>query len=120
MPFVGSGVGPQAIRIVNSTSSMAIWSVRIRPPLCSSREKGFGNTVTDAGIDLLQRRCSHVVRLGIRPTVIHAAPDPVYGNVAGDENGLVASTTNITSACRSAEPLLETCIGVSAPWPVSD
>jgi len=38
-----------------------------------------------------------------------------YGNVAGDENGLPASTTNITSACRSVVPLLETCIGTSAP-----
>src|SRR5258708_33126048 len=43
----------------------------------------------------------------------------IHGNFAGDENGLDASTTNITSACRSVVPLLETCIGVSAPWPVS-
>jgi hypothetical protein len=43
-----------------------------------------------------------------------------YGNLAGDENGLSASTTNITSACRSVEPLLETCIGISAPWPARD
>lgn len=38
-----------------------------------------------------------------------------YSNFAGDEKGLLASTTNITSECRSEEPLLETCIGVSAP-----
>jgi hypothetical protein len=38
-----------------------------------------------------------------------------HGKAAGDENGLVASTTNITRACRSVEPLLETCIGMSAP-----
>jgi hypothetical protein len=41
-------------------------------------------------------------------------------NVAGLENGRVASTTNMTSACRSLEPLLDTCMGTSAPWPVSD
>src|SRR5262245_57638114 len=41
-----------------------------------------------------------------------------YENLAGDENGLVASTTNITSACSSVEPPLETCIGV--PLPASD
>jgi hypothetical protein len=38
-----------------------------------------------------------------------------YGNLAGDEKGLVASTTNITKECKSVEPLLETCIGVLAP-----
>ncbi len=46
-----------------------------------------------------------------------------YRKLAGDENGLVASTTNITSACRSVVPPLDTCIGVSLPlpgwdWPV--
>ena len=40
---------------------------------------------------------------------------PAYGNVAGEEKGLVASTTNITSASRPVEPQLETCNGVSAP-----
>jgi hypothetical protein len=38
-----------------------------------------------------------------------------HGKAAGDENGLVASTTNITRECRSVEPLLEACIGMSAP-----
>ena len=42
------------------------------------------------------------------------------GNLAGDEKGLAASTTNITSECRLAEPLLETCIGVSATLPGAD
>jgi hypothetical protein len=38
-----------------------------------------------------------------------------HGKAAGDENGLVASTTNITRECRSVEPLLSACIGISAP-----
>lgn len=33
------------------------------------------------------------------------------------ENGLVASTTNMTSWSRSVVPLLKTCIGVSGPCP---
>lgn len=37
------------------------------------------------------------------------------GKVAGDENGFVASTTNMTREWRSLSPLLETCIGMSAP-----
>ena len=37
--------------------------------------------------------------------------------MAGDENGLVASTTNITKAFRSLLPLLETSIEVSGPCP---
>jgi hypothetical protein len=41
----------------------------------------------------------------------------VQSNLAGDENGFAASTTNMTSECRSVEPLLETCIGVLAPCP---
>jgi hypothetical protein len=36
-----------------------------------------------------------------------------YGIVAGDENGLVASTTNMTRAVRSPLPLLDTSIGVT-------
>jgi hypothetical protein len=37
--------------------------------------------------------------------------------VAGDENGLVASVTNMTKALRSRVPLLDTCIGVSGECP---
>ena len=35
------------------------------------------------------------------------ATSHAYGIVAGDENGLVASTTNMTSAFRSPVPLTE-------------
>jgi hypothetical protein len=47
-----------------------------------------------------------------------------YGNLAGDMNGLVASSTNMTSWSRSLVPLLKTSIGMSAPcpfmvWPAS-
>jgi hypothetical protein len=41
-----------------------------------------------------------------------------HSNLAGDEKGRVASTTNITRALRSLAPLLETSIGVSGPCPV--
>ena len=36
-------------------------------------------------------------------------------NLAGDENGLLASTTNKANSCKSAEPLLDTSIGISPP-----
>ena len=52
--------------------------------------------------------------LAARPLQLKLGVD-AHGKVAGDENGLVASTTNITKARKSVEPLLETCIGVSAP-----
>ena len=39
------------------------------------------------------------------------------GNLAGTENGLVASTTNMISADRSVVPLLKTCIGIPAGCP---
>src|SRR5258708_31810028 len=39
--------------------------------------------------------------------------------VACDENGLPASTRNITRACRSVVPLLDTCMALSAPWPAA-
>lgn len=46
-----------------------------------------------------------------------------HSRVAGDENGLLASTTNMISSCRSVVPLLETSIGVSGVpiivWPAS-
>ena len=38
-----------------------------------------------------------------------------YGTDAGDENGRLASTTNVTSDCKLREPLLETCIAIAAP-----
>jgi hypothetical protein len=38
-----------------------------------------------------------------------------HGSLAGDENGLLASTTNMTRALRSLVPLLKTSIAVSAP-----
>lgn len=40
-----------------------------------------------------------------------------HSNFAGDENGLVASTTNITRALRSLMPPLETCMVVPATCP---
>jgi branched-chain amino acid transport system substrate-binding protein len=47
-------------------------------------------------------------------------PEPKYGlAVTGTRRSSTltpTSTTNITSECRSVAPLLETCIGVSAPW----
>jgi hypothetical protein len=43
-----------------------------------------------------------------------------HSNVAGAEKGLSASTTNITLERRSVDPLLETYIGMSAPWPAMD
>jgi hypothetical protein len=51
---------------------------------------------------------------GCRTRQADRPPRP-QGSFAGLENGLVASSTNITSAWRSTEPLLDTCIGVSAP-----
>ena len=41
-------------------------------------------------------------------------------SLAGDENGRVASTTNMTRALRSLVPLLETSMGISGPCPVID
>lgn len=43
-----------------------------------------------------------------------------HGNVAGDENGLVASATNMTRAVRSLLPPLDTCIGVPGGCPSID
>lgn len=40
-----------------------------------------------------------------------------YSRSAGEENGFVASTTNMTSALRSVAPVLETSIGVPASCP---
>jgi len=42
------------------------------------------------------------------------------GIVAGDENGLVASTTNMTNAFRSPVPLLEISVGMPGPCPGID
>ena len=52
------------------------------------------------------------------------ASSTFQGMVVGDEKGLVASATNITSAFRSLVPLLDTCIGMPGPcpgmtWPAS-
>ena len=46
-------------------------------------------------------------------------PRDRYGKAAGEENGLSASTTNMTKACRSLVPVLETSIAFSAPCPAS-
>jgi hypothetical protein len=48
------------------------------------------------------------------------ATSHAYGIVAGDENGLVASTTNMTSAFRSPVPLLEISVGMPGPCPGID
>ncbi len=48
------------------------------------------------------------------------ATSHAYGIVAGDENGLVASTTNMTSAFRSPVPLLEISMGMPGPCPGID
>ena len=42
-----------------------------------------------------------------------------YGSVAGAEKSLPALTTNIASASKSVDPLLDTCIAWWAPWPAS-
>jgi hypothetical protein len=48
----------------------------------------------------------------IRTVIIPLCLGPLASqNVAGEEKGLVASTTNITNARRSVEPQLETCDG---------
>jgi hypothetical protein len=48
------------------------------------------------------------------------ATSHAHGTVAGDENGLVASTTNMTSAFRSPVPLLEISMGMPGPCPGID
>ena len=48
------------------------------------------------------------------------ATSHAYGIVAGDENGLVASTTNMTSAFRSPVPVLEISMGMPGPCPGID
>jgi hypothetical protein len=54
----------------------------------------------------------------LRPTcTIRRSP---HSKVAGDEKGLVASTTNMTSWSRLLVPALKTSIGVSAPCPFMD
>ncbi len=82
------------------------------------------NPGTDSGKALLRNSA-----IDFRFSVVMAVHPPPYtraqgasescidnhGNTAGVENGLVASNTNITKACRSVEPLIETCIGTSAP-----
>lgn len=66
------------------------------------------------------RTCGHVSAcVWACARVCARARQRSQGSVAGDENGLDASTTNITSACRSLVPLLDTCIAMSAPWPGS-
>ena len=57
-------------------------------------------------------------RLGISSVsaaCLYQEPRLPHGNFAGEEAGLVASSTNITKASKSVEPLLETCMGTSAP-----
>ena len=46
--------------------------------------------------------------------------EPPQCIAAGDENGLVASVTNMTSATKSPLPVLETSIGVPGPRPGID
>ena len=50
----------------------------------------------------------------------NASDVAAYGIVAGDENGLVASTTNMTSAFRSPVPLLEIAMGMPGACPGID
>jgi hypothetical protein len=59
------------------------------------------------------------VRAGYRRPVM-AAGSTAHSNFAGDANGLVASTTNMTSWSRSVVPALKTSIGMSPPWPFID
>lgn len=58
---------------------------------------------------------SNKLLLTIRPT--KAGGLGRQGNVAGTENGLVASTTNMMRAVRSVVPSLNTSIGIPALWP---
>lgn len=59
--------------------------------------------------------CTPVARS--RPGSDHV---PSHGIVVGDENGLVASATNMTKALRSPAPLLDTSIGVPGACPGID
>ena len=46
-----------------------------------------------------------------------SARHPTHSNLAGDVNGLVASTKNNAKYLTSVVPLFINCITVSAPWP---
>ena len=46
----------------------------------------------------------------------YSAPE-THSNLAGDANGLVASTRNNAKYLTSVVPLFMNCITVSAPWP---
>ena len=48
---------------------------------------------------------------------LHRGQNPPYSNLAGDEKGRAASTTNMTSWSRSDVPALKTSIAMSAPCP---
>ena len=52
-----------------------------------------------------------------RPRPSQAPPQSIF---AGDENGLVASTTNMIRAVKSVVPLLKTSIVMSAGCPFID
>ena len=51
------------------------------------------------------------------PTIANIRDALFYSNLAGTENGLVASTTNIMRAVNSVVPLLKTSIVIPAECP---
>ena len=55
-----------------------------------------------------------------RPAAEQRPPAAPHSNLAGNENGRVASTRNMTSWSRSVLPALKTSIGISAPCPFMD
>jgi hypothetical protein len=78
---------------------------------------GWSATTTTLPLDSVCR----VWREGMTPPIFRRL---AYGNLAGDMNGFVASSTNMTSWSRLLVPLLKTSIGMSAPcpfmvWPAS-
>jgi len=109
---------------------MTISVVRIRRCLQLGEQWRNGRLAPELRRAAKRLRLEWIVRpgsvLAAAATTLMARPfDPesgidTHGKVAGDENGLVASTTCITSMCRSVDPLLEFCTGVSVPLPTAD
>ncbi len=80
-----------------------------RPPMAGCESCGKGKEGTPA--------CARTAAAGS-----HAGSQRLlsYSNLAGEEKGLAASTTNMTSWSRSVVPALKTSIAVSGPCPFMD
>lgn len=78
-------------------------------------------TPVHCGIPISPRDVPSCPAAGVRLPSAFAPPCPsAHSNLAGEEKGRVASTTNMTSCVRSVVPALNTSIGVSAPCPFMD